>query len=77
MNGRSAKQEVHRLVQPLADCSSRATRHESLLIRKHDYWIIRYQGLTALLKSTRGLYYLAVMLRDPGREFHVTELVAA
>jgi len=29
-----------------------------------------------LLKSTRGLHYLAVLLRDPGREFHVSELLA-
>jgi hypothetical protein len=75
MNGRSAKQKVDRLVQPLADCSSPAALDESLFIRKHDYWIIQYQGLTAFLKSSRGLYYLAVMLRNPGREFHVTELV--
>jgi hypothetical protein len=47
-----------------------------LFLRQHDYWIIRYHGFTSLLKSTRGLYYLAVMLREPGREFHVLELVA-
>jgi hypothetical protein len=47
-----------------------------LFLRQHDYWIIRYHGVTAFLKSTRGFCYLAVMLRDPRREFHVTELVA-
>jgi non-specific serine/threonine protein kinase len=47
-----------------------------LFLRQQDYWIIRYQGVAAFLKSTRGLYYLAVMLRDPRREFHVSELVA-
>ncbi len=29
-----------------------------------------------MLKSTRGLHYLAVLLRAPGREFHVRELLA-
>jgi hypothetical protein len=38
--------------------------------------IIRYYGQGAFLKSTRGLCCLAVLLSDPGREFHVTELVA-
>jgi hypothetical protein len=46
-----------------------------LFLHNNDFWIIRYQGFSALLKSTRGLYYLAVMLREPGREFHVLELV--
>jgi len=29
-----------------------------------------------LLKTTRGLHYLVVLLREPGREFHVRELLA-
>jgi hypothetical protein len=49
---------------------------ESLFSHKADYWIIRYHGKTALLKSTRGLRCLAVLLRHPGREFHVGEFVA-
>jgi non-specific serine/threonine protein kinase len=53
-----------------------AAHKESLFLRQNDYWIVRYHGHAALLKSTRGLRYLAVLLRDPGREFHVTELLA-
>ena len=49
---------------------------ESLLLRQSDYWIIRYHGHTALLKSTRGLQCLALLLSDPRREFHVRELLA-
>jgi hypothetical protein len=48
---------------------------ESLFLRQNDYWIIRYDGHAAVLKSLRGLHYLAVLLRYPGREFHVGELV--
>jgi hypothetical protein len=50
-------------------------REESLFLRQNDYWIIRYEGQAAVLKSTRGLHYLSVLLRYPGREFHVGELV--
>jgi hypothetical protein len=48
---------------------------EFLFLRQNDYWIIRYEGHAAVLKSTRGLHYLAVLLRYPGREFHVGELL--
>jgi hypothetical protein len=58
------------------DWPSLTTREESLFLRQNDYWIIRYHGHAALLESTRGLRYLAVLLRDPGREFHVRELLA-
>jgi|SRR5437016_2861455 len=56
--------------------SIRPTPEEPLLLRQKDYWIIRYHGHTAFLKSTRGLLNLAVLLRNPGREFHVMELLA-
>ena len=52
------------------------SRHEeSLFLRQGDYWTIGYQGRIALLKATRGLHYLAWLLRNPGREFHVSELI--
>lgn len=50
---------------------------ECSFVRQDDYWTIRYQGETAFLKSTRGLQCLAWLLRAPGREFHVTELLAS
>jgi len=62
--------------QKIVDWPSLPTHEESLFLRQNDYWTIRYHGHTALLKSTRGLHYLAVLLRDPGREFHVRELLA-
>jgi hypothetical protein len=72
----SAEQKVERILESLADCSSLPTHEESLFLRQNDYWTIRYDGHAALLKSMRGLHYLAVLLRDPGREFHVRELLA-
>jgi len=72
----SAEQKVERILESLPDCSSPPTYEESLFLHQNDYWIIRYHGRSALLKSTRGLHCLAVLLRDPGREFHVRELLA-
>jgi hypothetical protein len=60
--------------EKLASCSP-MTQEESLFLRQNDYWIIRYHGDSAFLKSTRGLCCLAVLLHDPGREFHVRELI--
>src|SRR5262245_44300036 len=51
-------------------------REESLFIQPNDYWTIRYQGHVALLNTTRVLHYLVGLLRNPGREFHVSELLA-
>ena len=72
----SAEQKVERIQEAPEHGSSLATHEESLFIQPNDYWTIQYQGHVALIKSTRGLHYLAVLLRDPGREFHVRELLA-
>jgi hypothetical protein len=42
-----------------------------------DYWTVAYEGTVVRLKSTKGLHYLAQLLRHPGRAFQVGELVAA
>jgi hypothetical protein len=52
------------------------SREESLFLRQGDYWTILYRGQIAHLKSTRGLNCLASLLGNPGREFHVSELIA-
>jgi len=49
---------------------------EAVFMRQGDYWTIRYQGQAAILKATRGLDCLGYLLRRPGREVHVSELVA-
>lgn len=49
---------------------------ESVFMRQGDYWTIRYQGQIAILKATRGLCCLGYLLRHPGREIHVSELLA-
>ncbi len=49
---------------------------ESVFMRQSDYWTIRYQGQTAILKATRGLDCLGYLLRHPMRDVHVSELLA-
>jgi hypothetical protein len=71
----SAEQKVERVRESPEGCSILQTQEDSLFLLQNDYWIIRYQGHTAFLKSTRGLRYLAVLLRNSGREFHVRELL--
>ena len=43
--------------------------------REGDYWTVAYAGQTAHLRDVKGLHYLACLLRRPGREVHVLELV--
>jgi tetratricopeptide (TPR) repeat protein len=46
------------------------------LFRKEgEYWTVGYDGKAFRLKDTRGLGYLAHLLRHPGVEFHVLDLV--
>ncbi|HJW36989.1 MAG TPA: hypothetical protein VJ420_00040 [Candidatus Udaeobacter sp.] len=72
----SAEQKVERIRQSPVDYLICPTHKEYLLIQQDDYWTIRYRGHITLLKSTRGLHYLTVLLPNPGQEFHVSQLLA-
>ena len=39
-----------------------------------EYWTVGYGGKSFRLKNTKGLGYLAPLLRHPGVEFHVLDL---
>jgi hypothetical protein len=43
--------------------------------REGDVWAIAYAGKEIRLRDLRGLEYLATLLREPGREFHASDLV--
>jgi hypothetical protein len=75
--GKLAKALIESVRESIASPPTLRMHEESLFVRHDDYWIIRYHGHTAFLKSTRGLCCLAVLLRNPGREFHVSELVGS
>jgi hypothetical protein len=50
---------------------------ESVFIPMGDCWVICYRGQAAIFKTTRGLAYLAYLLRHPRREVHVRQLVGS
>ena len=49
---------------------------ENVFRREGDYWSVVFEGQTVRLRDLKGLRYLARLLADPGREFHVLDLVA-
>jgi tetratricopeptide (TPR) repeat protein len=44
------------------------------LRRDGDVWHVRFGGTTTIVKHSKGMADLAVLLAAPGREFHVSEL---
>jgi hypothetical protein len=57
--------------------SEGAARAEAVFRKEGEYWTIVFDGTVARLKDAKGLHYLAYLLRHPGQEFHVGDLVAA
>jgi hypothetical protein len=45
------------------------------LRREGDYWSLTYDSRTCRLKDSKGLQYLAHLLRQPGQELHALDLV--
>jgi hypothetical protein len=74
--GKLAEALLESVRESLANRPALRMHEESLFLQHDDYWMIRYHGHAALLRSTRGLHCLALLLRYPGREFHVGELLA-
>ena len=48
-----------------------------VLRREGDYWTIVFDQQLVRLRDSKGLRYLAVLLRHPGRKVAATDLVAA
>jgi tetratricopeptide (TPR) repeat protein len=44
--------------------------------REGDYWSVSFEQRTVRVRDLKGMHYLARLLADPGREFHVMDLVA-
>lgn len=45
--------------------------------REGDFWTVAYGGSVVRVRDSKGLRYLARLLAQPGREFHVVDLEAA
>ena len=68
VEGRAASASV------AADAGQPAT---NVFRREGDYWLVVFDGDTVRVRDLKGMRYLARLLADPGREFHVLDLVAA
>jgi AAA ATPase-like protein len=59
-----------------ADPAQSARSAEKGLLRKEgEYWTVGYGGKVFRLKDTKGLAYLAQLLRSPGTDVHALDLV--
>jgi tetratricopeptide (TPR) repeat protein len=60
----------------IAGDSGRGTRntHSGVFRKEGEYWTVGHGGKNFRLKDTKGLGYLAHLLRHPGVEFHVLDL---
>jgi tetratricopeptide (TPR) repeat protein len=52
-----------------------STDDENVFRREGDYWLLVFEAHTARVRDLKGLHYLARLVADPGREFHVLDLV--
>src|SRR5262249_39025616 len=48
----------------------------SVFRREGEFWTIAFEGSTLSVRDTRGIRYLAQLLRQPGREVFAADLVA-
>jgi hypothetical protein len=49
----------------------------NIIRREGDYWTVIFDGHIVRVRDVKGMRYLARLLADPGREYHVLDLVAA
>lgn len=64
-------------VHDTTTCASEPRVVAACVFRKEDdFWTVAYEGCVCRLKDARGMQYLVHLLRHPGRQFHVTELLA-
>jgi tetratricopeptide (TPR) repeat protein len=57
--------------------SAQAREPADFFRREGDFWSVTFDGRTVHVRDLKGLHYVARLLADPGREYHVLDLVAA
>jgi hypothetical protein len=60
---------------PTGPATGSSTAGENVFRREGDYWVLACQGRAVHIRDRKGLRYLARLLAEPGREFHVLDLV--
>jgi CheY-like chemotaxis protein len=49
----------------------------ALFRREGEFWTIAFEGAAFRLRDSKGLHYIAALLRSPGQERHVLDLVGS
>ena len=49
----------------------------ALFRREGDFWTIAFEGAAFRLRDSKGLHYIAALLRSPGQERHALDLVGS
>jgi tetratricopeptide (TPR) repeat protein len=73
MPGLAARIKAHQTAMDRLPCSRHAT---FALYREGDSWSVEHPGGVILLRHTRGLEMLAMLVERAGEDIHVTELMA-
>jgi hypothetical protein len=58
-------------------CGGQPAASVNVFRREGDYWSVIFDGHTVHVRDLKGMRHLARLLADPGREYHVLDLVAA
>ncbi len=77
LDGIEAAPSVTPLVEHLHAPAAQPGASLSAFHREGDYWTVTFDGHTDRIRDLKGMRYLARLLADPGREYHVLDLVAA
>ena len=64
-------------VEPDGGADEQPVTDVNVFRREGDYWSVVFEGRSVRVRDLKGIRYLARLLADPGREFHVLDLVAA
>ena len=71
------ERQAARTVLERIEVAASAPADTNVFRREGDYWSVAFEGHTVRVRDLKGMRYLAQLLAQPGREFHVLDLVAA
>ena len=71
------RERIARLKPPPLASGGLEPKRKAILRREGHEWTIGLEPRTSRLKGGRGFAYLATLVREPGREFHVLDLAAS
>lgn len=64
-------------ITPLVPSDEPPNHGPNVFRREGDYWSVIFEGRTVRVRDLKGVRYLARLLAEPGREYHVLDLVVA